>query len=209
MHALIDNRIPPEWVDHAYPYGVITLNTHYGGTTFAASFLDAIDDERIARLARYGTPAAIPEWDGWFEPTRDEVQTVLGAIEAEMRANRELLGLRSPSWLLVGEDGIDARLRHRPSTSTIHTPVLPQYDELDANAATTAGAPGNTTVLATADETMANAVDESPAGQPATTGPGDDAMGGPEAADVAEDAPPSYAMAIDAEPPAPPSPSRP
>ena len=48
--ALIDNHIPPEWVDHAYPHGIIFLNTHYTGSSLSQDLLDAVDNERIARL---------------------------------------------------------------------------------------------------------------------------------------------------------------
>ena len=184
MDVLIDNRVPIEWVDHAYPYGVIYLNAHYGGSGLAASSLDAIDDERLARLERYGSPAAIPEWDGWFEPTLAEVRTVLGTVENEQRLDPTLAGLQSVNWLLVGEDGRVARLNRRPTSSAAYTPALPQYPELDANVAASTGA-GSTP----AGGQTANAVNETPAEHATmtTTTAGHEGMPGePDAANAAE-----------------------
>ncbi|KAG6895674.1 hypothetical protein C0992_013328, partial [Termitomyces sp. T32_za158] len=31
-----------------------------------------VDDERLERLRLYGTPAAIPQWDGWHELTKED-----------------------------------------------------------------------------------------------------------------------------------------
>ena len=57
--VLLDNRIPPEWVDHAYPYGVIGLNSFYTGSPAVQGVLDPFDNERLAHLHIYGEPPAI------------------------------------------------------------------------------------------------------------------------------------------------------
>jgi hypothetical protein len=89
IRALIDNHIPPEWVDHAYPHGIIFLNAHYTGSSLSQNLLDAIDNERIARLHRYGTPAAITEWDGWRHPSRDDIRVLHAIMESEAQRNTQ------------------------------------------------------------------------------------------------------------------------
>ncbi len=70
---LIDNRIPPEWVDHAYVYGVRFIKVHYSGSVIQQDLLDLVDNERLARLHAYGVPAPIVVWDGWRHPSEAEV----------------------------------------------------------------------------------------------------------------------------------------
>jgi hypothetical protein len=56
INALLDNRVPPEWVDHSYPHGVITLNGLHTRSPIHQGLFDAIDNERLARLHIYGKP---------------------------------------------------------------------------------------------------------------------------------------------------------
>ena len=49
INVLIDNRVPAEWVDHAYPYGVVTLNGLYSGAIINQGLLDPLDNERLTR----------------------------------------------------------------------------------------------------------------------------------------------------------------
>ncbi|KAG6894123.1 hypothetical protein C0993_012310, partial [Termitomyces sp. T159_Od127] len=63
--VLIHNRIPPDWVDHAYTYGVVYLEQQFHQPTMSLDVFQDVDDERLQRLAVYGTPPAIPNWDGW------------------------------------------------------------------------------------------------------------------------------------------------
>jgi hypothetical protein len=83
INVLVDNRVPPEWVDHAYPFGVITLNGTYTGSIIDRGLLDPLDSERLVRLHVYGEPAAIPEWDGWRNPTIHEVQELHDIMDQE------------------------------------------------------------------------------------------------------------------------------
>jgi hypothetical protein len=62
---LLDNRIPPEWVDHAYAFGVRFIEVHYAGSVIQQDLLDMVDHERLARLHAYGAAAPIIAWDGW------------------------------------------------------------------------------------------------------------------------------------------------
>jgi len=65
INVLLDNRIPPEWVDHAYMYGVNLINAHYTRGTMSRVLLEGIDHERLARIRAYGIPPPIEAWDGW------------------------------------------------------------------------------------------------------------------------------------------------
>jgi hypothetical protein len=70
---LMDNHIPPEWVDHAYAFGLRFLEVHYSGLIIHQGLLEPVDNERLARLRAYGTPAPIAAWDGWRHPSETEV----------------------------------------------------------------------------------------------------------------------------------------
>ncbi|KAG5731707.1 hypothetical protein E4T56_gene724 [Termitomyces sp. T112] len=63
IHVLIHNRIPPDWVDHAYTYGM--------------------------RLAVYGTPPAIPNWDGWQEISEEDHYRLLFKRADKMAAQQD------------------------------------------------------------------------------------------------------------------------
>ncbi|KAG6875599.1 hypothetical protein C0993_008355 [Termitomyces sp. T159_Od127] len=70
--VLIHNRIPPDWVDHAYTYGVVYLEQQFHQPTISLDIFRNIDDERLQRLAVYGTPPTIPNWDGWREMSEED-----------------------------------------------------------------------------------------------------------------------------------------
>ena len=147
-NVLIDNRVPPEWVDHAYAYGVIFLNGHYSGSVIHQTLLDVVDNERLTRLRAYGVPPPIPAWDGWRHPSEGEVTHLHQVMEVEesrsARSNSERnrinvpvhrQGLDAPAWLLVGQDGLVEYLTHRPRQTaeeyaSNHPIDLPVYAEL-------------------------------------------------------------------------------
>ena len=145
FNVLLDNRIPPEWVDHTYSSGILALNHLYSGAPLTRSLLDPTDNERLARLHIYGEPPAIAEWDGWRHPTRDEVQTLHDIMDLEdyrlsqrvpSDAPTQVRVNETPNWLLVGQTGVVEYLTSRPqamaSQYTITNPVtLPYYVELD------------------------------------------------------------------------------
>jgi hypothetical protein len=83
INALIDNRVPPEWVDHSYPRGVIILNGLHTGSPIHQGLFDAIDNERLACLHIYGEPPAITLWDGWRHPSESEVAKLHDILAAE------------------------------------------------------------------------------------------------------------------------------
>ncbi|KAG6891278.1 hypothetical protein C0995_008530, partial [Termitomyces sp. Mi166 len=72
LHVLLHNRIPLDWVDHAYTYGMVYLEQQFHNPTMSLDIFHEIDNERHQRLLRYGTPPAIPQWDGWREISKDD-----------------------------------------------------------------------------------------------------------------------------------------
>ena len=144
LNALLDNRIPPEWVDHSYAYAVGVLNAHFTGSPINRGLLDPVDNERIARVRRYGIPRSMTNWDGWRHPSFEEVQTIHDIMSAEDERTPERernnapdhrRGFESPAWLLVGQNGMVEFLTHRPRAEVEryardHPIALPSYSEL-------------------------------------------------------------------------------
>lgn len=169
LDVLLNNRIPPEWVDHAYSFGVLALNHLYTGAPLMRDLVDPIDNERLVRLHIYGEPPAIAAWDGWRHPTRDEVQILHDIMDFEdyrmsQRAPSDVpLPIRAvdlPNWLLVGQTGVVEYLTERPQAvasqyATRHPVALPFFTELDAQS----------TAPASLDATMAPPSDNSLGGQ--------------------------------------------
>ncbi|KAG6858098.1 hypothetical protein C0995_002646, partial [Termitomyces sp. Mi166 len=72
LRVLLHNQIPLDWVDHAYTYGVVYLEQQFHNPMMSLDIFRKIDDKRHQRLLRYGTPPAIPQWDGWREISEDD-----------------------------------------------------------------------------------------------------------------------------------------
>ena len=122
---LIDNCIPPEWVDHAYRF----IEVHYSGSVIQQDLLDSVDNERLARLHAYRIPAPIAAWDGWRHPSEAEVAHLHQIMDSEKtraaaqttRAAHKTThrrGMDAPSWLLAGQDGIVEFLPPHPCKAT-------------------------------------------------------------------------------------------
>jgi len=141
IDVLIDNRIPPEWVDHSYPFRLAYLEAHHSGNPLYQAMLDETDNERLTWLQRYGIPPAITAWDGWRHPSERDIACLHLIMEvAEDRplapCNRNNApgyrqGLEAPAWLVTGHDGICLHLSSRPegiaqAYAAQHPVVLPQ-----------------------------------------------------------------------------------
>ena len=73
INVLLNNHIPPHWIDHAYPYGLAFIDAHYVGSGLNQALFDDIDNEWLAHIRTHAAPPAIPEWDGWRYPSAQEV----------------------------------------------------------------------------------------------------------------------------------------
>ncbi|KAG5349220.1 hypothetical protein C0989_005201 [Termitomyces sp. Mn162] len=86
---LIHNRIPLDWVDHAYTYGVVYLEQQFHQPTMSLDIFQDVDDERLQCLAVYGTPPAIPNWDGRREISEEDHYCLLFKRADEMAAQQD------------------------------------------------------------------------------------------------------------------------
>ncbi len=148
INVLLDNRIPPSWIDHAYPYGFIFMDAHHTGSPAHREMIDPIDHERLERVRAYGLPPTIPSWDGWRTPSSTDILRVhlFRATEDSNRSRGrnhserdDHSGQRAIAnnvrWLLVGTDGVNEHLANRPpsdaaSYAASHPITLPDYPEL-------------------------------------------------------------------------------
>ncbi|KAG6859536.1 hypothetical protein C0995_007537 [Termitomyces sp. Mi166 len=72
LRVLLHNHIQLDWVDHAYTYGVVYLEQQFHNPMMSMDIFKDVDNKRIERVSRYGTPPAILQWDGWREMTEDD-----------------------------------------------------------------------------------------------------------------------------------------
>ncbi|KAG6895553.1 hypothetical protein C0992_000657 [Termitomyces sp. T32_za158] len=93
LHVLIHNRILPDWVDHAYMYGMVYLEQQFHQPTMSLDVFRDVDDERLQRLSVYGTPPAIPHWDGWREISEEDRYRLLFKHTEEVAAQIDTEGL--------------------------------------------------------------------------------------------------------------------
>ena len=102
--VLIDNHIPPAWIDHGYTYGLNFINFNIANPSYR-ELLDTIDNECHARLRAYGTPLAILEWDGWQYPSNHDIAHLHDILDGERQTAEE--DYRSNrGWAIVGTTGI-------------------------------------------------------------------------------------------------------
>ncbi|KAG6898453.1 hypothetical protein C0995_009648 [Termitomyces sp. Mi166 len=135
-----------------------------------------IDNERIQRLSHYGTPPAIPQWDGWREISEDDHYCLLFKHDKEhaLHDSPEAKGL----YYYIGMDPNQVHLWKRTAAHGLLPPVPTATNialmELSVVAATTVSGPSAppgpvpvsqepVTNIATGDVTMALESGEVPA----------------------------------------------
>jgi len=136
IDVLIDNRIPPAWVDHGYTYGLNFINFNIANPTYR-ELLDTIDNECHARLRAYGTPPAIPEWDGWRYPSDQDITRLLDILDGEKQTTEEDFR-NARGWAIVGTTGLfeyldDRRRDEVQGFARSHPVHLPSFPELGDN----------------------------------------------------------------------------
>ncbi|KAF8071444.1 hypothetical protein FPV67DRAFT_1666937 [Lyophyllum atratum] len=103
IRHLIDSGFPIEWMHHIYTFGLHYLDHYYAAGAPYAELFRRVDDERLERLERRGVPPAMPQYDGWYYPTVDDITRIQTLIESEMDAGQADCRMNS-EWLDVGSD---------------------------------------------------------------------------------------------------------
>ncbi|KAG6858143.1 hypothetical protein C0995_002287 [Termitomyces sp. Mi166 len=120
LHVLLHNWIPLDWVDHAYTYGMVYLEQQFHSPTMSMDIFCEINDERLQCLLHYGTPPAIPQWDGWREISEDDHYHLL------FKHNEECTLPDSPEAKgLYYYIGMDPNQVHLWKHTAAHGPLLP------------------------------------------------------------------------------------
>ncbi|PPQ84565.1 hypothetical protein CVT24_006596 [Panaeolus cyanescens] len=140
MQLLIENRIPPEWIDHAYAFGVHYLNQRFNGSPIDEDLLASADNERLSRLDVFGEPAAIDEWSGWWNPSEDDIQRVQIILHQEEHSVPPIVSMDHYAWLPVGANLIPRYLHHRPP-SKINAWDLPTITQVTNESASNSKEP--------------------------------------------------------------------
>lgn len=136
ISALIFNRVPVDWVDHAYLFGLQFFDQHYAGNPIDEALLADHDNERLHRLDLHGAPPAIPAWDGWRHPTEDEILRL--NIILELEEQRGIRSLYARGWFLAGESPYRRYLTGRSRTDADAGLAAYRQGLMDAAAAATA-----------------------------------------------------------------------
>ncbi|KAG6858112.1 hypothetical protein C0995_002492, partial [Termitomyces sp. Mi166 len=119
LHVLLHNWILLDWVDHAYTYGMAYLEQQFHSPMMSMDIFCEIDNKRLQRLSHYGTPPAIPQWDGWREISEDDHYCLL------FKRNKERALPDSPEAKgLYYYIGIDPNQVHLWKHMAAHGPLL-------------------------------------------------------------------------------------
>ncbi|KAH9480924.1 hypothetical protein JR316_0007527 [Psilocybe cubensis] len=125
IDVLINNGIPPEWIDHAYNFGFQYFNQKHSGTTMDESLYADIDNERLRRLDAFGEPAPIAEWDGWRPATEGDRIRLALILEQEEGLQPPRFSLRDSGWLLAGQPPTSRFLVNRPDPMIVEPGEAP------------------------------------------------------------------------------------
>ncbi|KAG6870032.1 hypothetical protein C0995_015655 [Termitomyces sp. Mi166 len=120
LHVLLHNRILLDWVDHAYTYGVVYLEQQFHSPTMSMDIFHEINNKRIQCLSHYGTPPAIPQWNGWREILEDDHYCLLFKCDEE-RALPKSLEAKGLYYYI----GMDPNQVHLWKRMAAHGPLLP------------------------------------------------------------------------------------
>ncbi|KAG6895980.1 hypothetical protein C0992_011124 [Termitomyces sp. T32_za158] len=92
---LLYNRILPEWVDHAYTYGMVYLKQKFHQPTMLLNIFHKVYNEHLEHLNSYGTLPVIPDWDRWQEITEEDQYCLIFKCTEESAAGifPETMGL--------------------------------------------------------------------------------------------------------------------
>jgi hypothetical protein len=124
LHRLILNRIPREWVAHAYHYGYQYLRQHLTTGDRHRVENSLANAERLEALTTRAEPEAYQVWDGWYHPSHFDLVRIHVLIYSEEQRNE--FSRNYPGWLAIGEEPTPREFlatqsqgqQPQPSTST-------------------------------------------------------------------------------------------
>ena len=102
LHCLIHNRIPREWVAHAYYYSHHYLRQHLQSGDRYCIDNTLINDERIDTLMTQEEPEVYPPWDGWYHRTQHDLVRIHVLIWHE--EEQRMITRDNPILIAVGEE---------------------------------------------------------------------------------------------------------
>ncbi|KAF8222561.1 hypothetical protein L208DRAFT_1322059, partial [Tricholoma matsutake] len=121
-HHLIHHGIPPQWINHAYTFGLHYLN--HQSYLWASPFHDLyyqMDCKCLQHLESVGVPVAILQWNSWWSPTYDDITHIQYLMSREDNGTGRLCFLDC-EWLLAGAPAIFQELTGQtlwaPTTSS-------------------------------------------------------------------------------------------
>ncbi|KAF8059516.1 hypothetical protein FPV67DRAFT_1675087 [Lyophyllum atratum] len=127
LQHLIDSGIPISWMNHSYTYGLHYIDHYWTMAGPHRDLLRTVDNDRISRLDRWGVPPSLPQWDGWYHPTTDDITRIQTLMHVELHHD-SVDCLASSEWMLVGEDPHFRELRSRRRANSpppnLPTPAL-------------------------------------------------------------------------------------
>jgi hypothetical protein len=128
INCLLDNRIPVEWITHAYPYGVQYLRQHLASNDRFHDQYRSMEDTR--RDLRH-EPEAYPPFDGWYHPSPSDLVRLRYLMNREEQQGR--FSRHSRWWTRIGKEPYpplrvqQADPAPQPSTSS-SSALLPSHD---------------------------------------------------------------------------------
>ncbi|KAJ3574748.1 hypothetical protein NP233_g1562 [Leucocoprinus birnbaumii] len=117
VDVLMCNGISPEWIDHLYSWGILTLDYLFREELLPIEQLIEIDNERIERLTRFGIPNLCPQLpQGWRHPTKDDLLQIHLSFELlHSRSHQD--PRKAPYWVKAGIAFPFRDLPHRRTTA--------------------------------------------------------------------------------------------
>jgi hypothetical protein len=119
--VMMRNGITPDWVKHAYPFGVMYLEVMFHEELLPLSQLIEIDDDRLDRLRRFGIPGPISDLPhGWRYPTSSDVLRMYSSFSHLATQNNDD-PRNGHYWLPAGTTIPYERLLNRPPVNITDT----------------------------------------------------------------------------------------
>jgi len=135
VNCLLANRIPVEWITHAYPYGVQYLQQHLASNDRYHDQYQAVEDTRHNLQHELG---AYPPFDGLYHPSLSDLTRLRYLMNREEQQNR--FSRHSRWWVRIGDEPYPPLHSHQkgpvPQSSSLSLPshdVIMQVPTVEAH----------------------------------------------------------------------------